>query len=85
MLVCQNWAQVNLGIILILISFIFITLHFLVIPIILINMSFIFIILNHYIVWDGTLQVLPLAPEDSQAPLLLEHHQVHAACLKAQI
>ena len=81
MLVCKNWAQVNLGIILIQISFIFIILHFLVILIIFINMSFIFIILNHCIGWDGALQVLPPAPEDPQASVLLEHHQV----LKAQI
>ena len=78
MLVCRNWAQVNLGIILIQISVI---LHFLVIPIILINMSFFFIILNHYIGWDRALQFLPPAPEDPQASVLLEHHQV----LKAQI
>ena len=81
MLVCKNWAQVNLGIILIQISFIFIILHFLVIPIILINMSFFLIILNHGIGWDGAVQFLLPAPEDSQASVLLEHHQV----LKAQI
>ena len=88
MLACKNFAKVNLCIILIAlikISFIFIILHFWVIPITFINMSFTFMILNYYIGRDGALRFLPPSPEDSQAAHLQQHHQVAETCLKAQI